>query len=1029
MNPRVCSLPGRNGVACATGPSGTGKSESSKELMQALGWSVYMISGDGGLSVKAFRSLIQYQCLAPGIALCFDELLKLDVATLHQCMQIAQASASKRRDPSFIVYTYNSDSQATKEQFLNQGASNKLFSAFASIKMSVGTEAIELVTAVMYMAQGIAPSLSADVNATGAMELGQETGRLFEWAKDHLSRQEHYDFGWRQLESFIGFYGQVERDAIAQTMYLQFGRVQSQARPTDRIHILKVLFAVFQSRQLIAFDAMKLCEHLGLPSLNLPLDVLFEMDTKVLRVVEHAAADALGGVPSPGLVRALVNLKISMQLRPCTIMQTAHAQELLSVLISVTRELASADGLFSGVSLTFLRTEGLNGNELYGEMRMMDGEWTWCDGQLPLALKKAEGPTWIVMEGPCDDFLYGDLLTLMDRDRKLLLANGESVPLPSEVKVVYVTNTLTTASKRFTSRCNIVLLDAADAEIEAALGAGRGRENAGESADVQPSLAFPSPRTPRSADEWSKRFASSTRSGSSAPVSVSAVFASAEIKDKPQVGTEPTRISMTKEPTASVHLAAMLEQWDDVERLAPSQLERLCERDEFGHLPLHWAVVHSNWAAVQRLAQLSPESLDCTTSYEDKAIHLAVRTKDWEGVESLAYLRPSTLLDADLAGLLPIHRCFHSPIEDTSDGGAAGVSEHRSKIFQGSEGAVIEALVVKMATLANETVKAPNPRGRTPLHYAAESKRWTTARALLKLCPASAKVIDKHGWLAFHIALYELTRMVVAGARPDPSDDLLALIEDLLDLHPVSLQQPVPGRRGVLGSIWKWAGPRKPTTGNEIVNKALSQAVRDRWQRTAARSSVSFAVDEVGSFQVADLTFDSYIMVDAGPNEAAGYFVQGADGHLPMAMLARSEAWQVFNAATLCYPASVMLAPSPGGALLEDLSDADSSCTARCVRLVLQPTQRTDWHLHALMRCSPEVLQPALATGFAIDRLDTLRLAAELVRRSGALAKSERELDPQRAEAIMMLSQRMQQTIGRNRALTSLPRSLLLSYR
>uniref|UniRef100_A0A667I5T2 Dynein axonemal heavy chain 14 n=1 Tax=Lynx canadensis TaxID=61383 RepID=A0A667I5T2_LYNCA len=69
---------------------------------------------------------------------------------------------------------------------------------------------------------------------------------------------------------------------------------------------------------------------------------------------------------------------------------------------------------------------------------------------------------WIVLDGPVDTFWVENLNSMLDDTRTLCLANSERIALTSDIRVVFETDSLSQASPATVSRCAVVYMDPVD---------------------------------------------------------------------------------------------------------------------------------------------------------------------------------------------------------------------------------------------------------------------------------------------------------------------------------------------------------------------------------------------------------------------------------------------------------------------------------------------------------------------------------------------------------------------------------------
>ncbi|EQC31947.1 hypothetical protein SDRG_10462 [Saprolegnia diclina VS20] len=442
--------------AAPSGPAGTGKTETSKDLAKALAIQCIVFNCSDQIDYKTMAKLFcgLAQC---GCWSCLDEFNRIDIEVLsviaQQLMLLRRGRLVGAAEVSFegrvitlrdhhVIVTMNPGYAGRTE------LPDNLKICFRPVSMMVPDYA--LIAEIMLVGEGF----------DDARGLSHKITKLYKLCSEQLSQQPHYDFGMRAVKTVLLMAGSLKRQSTA---------ASSSSSSEDAV-ILRALRDAntpkFTSNDLRLFGAIlrDLFPLMHVPeSLSTALEDAVLTQTRLLKLQEVAA-----------LTRKTIELFDMLQVRVGIALTgesgsgKTTSYELLRRSMGDLRDNAdSSDKRYQRVVLTVLNPKCVSLGELYGSFHPVTREWK--DGlasallrgiiadavDVKTGVEKASLP-WLVFDGPIDASWIENLNTVLDDNMTLCLASGERIRLLPHIRLLFEVSDLASASPASVSRLGVV---------------------------------------------------------------------------------------------------------------------------------------------------------------------------------------------------------------------------------------------------------------------------------------------------------------------------------------------------------------------------------------------------------------------------------------------------------------------------------------------------------------------------------------------------------------------------------------------
>nr|KAF6399683.1 dynein axonemal heavy chain 14 [Molossus molossus] len=505
---------------CPTGPAGTGKTESIKDLAKALGKHCVVFNCfedlDYKIMGKFFLGLVQ-----SGAWCCFDEFNQTSVEALS--VIASQIQTIKAAKDSYSV------------RFVLEGREVRInMSCAVIVTMNYGYKGrVDLpdnlkslfrpVSMVTPHYQKIAEITLFSVGFKSAKLLSRKLVILHELASKQLSQQDHYNFGLRSLKTTIILAGKKKQKFKCNTSgtlsetdesLIIIEAVRESSLPKfiaeDVLLFETILGDIFPEATVSKVNQIDLEKVLSTAIQQLGLQQWPAQKEKIIQFHNQLQASVgvmLVGPTGGGKTTVRRILERALMLLP--------VEDVLS--INERESISQIPGRKGKVDICVLNPKCITISELYGHLDPNTMEWT--DGLLSAAVRsfvqfnttmnskkdndlklrsrlsdlsnvfqldssntadidddifkelmKEDKITesekfdwqWVVLDGPVDTCWVESLNSMLDDSRTLCLANSERIALTNKVRVIFEVDSLSQASPATVSRCAMVYMDPVD---------------------------------------------------------------------------------------------------------------------------------------------------------------------------------------------------------------------------------------------------------------------------------------------------------------------------------------------------------------------------------------------------------------------------------------------------------------------------------------------------------------------------------------------------------------------------------------
>ncbi|GMH50243.1 hypothetical protein TrRE_jg3287 [Triparma retinervis] len=427
------------------GPAGTGKTETVKDLGKNLAKYVVVINCSDGMDYKSVGRIFSGLCQS-GSWGCFDEFNRIKIEVISvvamQVLSIVNAQRAHQSPFSFMGQIIPCSMEAGIFITMNPGYAGRtaLPDNLKALMRPVAMMApdLNLIAEVMLAAEGFAE----------ARALAKKTITLYNLMQQQLSKQDHYDYGLRNLKAVLNMAGSLKRaDASVNEESILMRALRDMNLPK------------FIEDDLVLFRLL-----LGdlFPGLELPTSEYGSLQKALERDL-----DRNGLQKHPFLIGKIIQLYDSQLTRHCNMLvggtmsgKSTVWKTLTQAKTSMSKEDKEAD--VYPVSVHVINSKTITLSELYGAYDLQTFEW--ADGILSTIFKKCAeddkpDEKWILFDGPIDAMWIESMNSVMDDNKILTLINGDRIPLTNSMALLFEVEDLAVASPATVSRAGMIYID------------------------------------------------------------------------------------------------------------------------------------------------------------------------------------------------------------------------------------------------------------------------------------------------------------------------------------------------------------------------------------------------------------------------------------------------------------------------------------------------------------------------------------------------------------------------------------------
>ncbi|KAJ3068328.1 Dynein heavy chain 6, axonemal [Podochytrium sp. JEL0797] len=422
-----------------TGPAGTGKTETVKDLAKALARQCVVFNCSDGMDYKMMGKMFAGLAQS-GAWACFDEFNRIDIEVLsviaQQLLTIKGAKDVKATKFTFEGREIRLIDTCAAFITMNPGYAGRtelpdnLKALFRPISMMIPDYG--LIAEIMLFSEGF----------ESAKKFAGKVVNLYKLCSEQLSQQDHYDFGMRAVKSVLIMAGALKR---------------SSPELSEEVVLIRSL----RDSNLPKFLEEDVCLFAGILQDLFPGVVIIEKDFSLLVGAFKEVMNERSLEVVDSSITRICQLYETMKIRHGVMLVgptgggKTTCYEILRDASTRLKEKYPNNPDFQKVKTWVLNPKCVAMTDLYGQFNLATMEWK--DGLIGSIFREQVADNtpdekWTILDGPVDALWIENMNTVLDDNKLLTLINGERIKMNSTMHMLFEVMDLAVASPATVSR-------------------------------------------------------------------------------------------------------------------------------------------------------------------------------------------------------------------------------------------------------------------------------------------------------------------------------------------------------------------------------------------------------------------------------------------------------------------------------------------------------------------------------------------------------------------------------------------------